>query len=107
MGIGLHAGHAVTGNIGSPKRLEYSVIGDVLNMASRIEGLTKTHRARLLVSEAVYSAVEADQLLTERTSDVIVRGRAAPMTLYKLTPVSTNLLCVERCDDAEGTLRST
>ena len=90
MGIGIHAGLAVTGNIGSSKRLEYSVIGDVVNTASRIEGLTKHLKTPLLISEAVFSAIEPELLPAQRFDDVAVRGRATPMTLYGLAALSAS-----------------
>ena len=93
MGVGIHSGAFIAGNIGSERRLEYTAIGDTVNAASRIEGLTKGTRHMLLFSEATQvlltSPIEDDELVF--FAEESIRGRQAKIRLYSLESISDPL----------------
>ena len=84
VGIGLHIGPAVTGNIGSPRRKEFTAIGDTVNLASRLEQLTKERGARLIVSEQVMAALGDTAGTATPLDGVTLKGYAMPLRAWRL-----------------------
>jgi len=83
MGLGIHTGEVFAGNVGRAGKVKYAVVGDTVNLASRVEGLNKELGSTMLVTEATYRAAGLDLVVNER-GPISVKGREEPVRVYEV-----------------------
>ncbi|MSQ23390.1 MAG: CHASE2 domain-containing protein [Chloroflexi bacterium] len=84
MGVGVNTGPMVYGNTGSHDRFDFTVLGDAVNLASRLEGANKEYGSNVIISQSTLDQMEKDQLVTRFMDFIAVKGKTEPISIYEL-----------------------
>jgi adenylate cyclase len=84
IGIGLNSGEMTVGNMGSDERFDYTIMGDNVNLASRLEGINKQYGTNIVISQYTHELIKNDSFFMRELDSVQVKGKKEPVTIYEL-----------------------
>ena len=89
IGIGLNSGIMTVANVGSEKRMNYTLMGDNVNLGARLEGVNKVYRTNIIMSETTYGLVK-DKVIARELDNIRVKGKNKPVLIYELLDFKDN-----------------
>ena len=83
LGIGVNTGEMVVGSVGSKTKLDYTVLGDQVNLGARLEGLCKKYQVPILISHSTMQQAKANNIIFRLVDNIVVKGRSKPVRIYQ------------------------